>query len=201
MGIAAALLPRIFDLFVQSDRSLDRSEGGLGIGLSVVQRLVRMHGGEVSAASAGPGRGATFEIRLPQIPPPQEPTRPRPRPTIQPQRILVVDDNADAANSLAEFLRLDGHVTEAVYSAKGALQSVASFGPNVVLLDIGLPEMDGYQVARQIRSAASGVRLVALTGYGQTEDTQRTRSAGFDAHMVKPVDLDALQGVIAGTHG
>jgi len=199
MGISASLLPRIFDLFVQSERSLDRSEGGLGIGLSVVQRLVRMHGGEVSAASAGPGKGATFEIRLPQIPPPQEPARQRPRPTIQPQRILVVDDNTDAANSLAEFLRLDGHIAEAVYSAKGALQSVASFSPNVVLLDIGLPEMDGYQVARRIREASSSVRLVALTGYGQTEDTQRTRSAGFDAHMVKPVDLEALEGVIAGT--
>ena len=197
IGISPELLPRIFDLFVQSDRSLDRSEGGLGIGLSVVQRLVRMHGGKINATSPGPGKGATFEIRLPRIPVPQK-TFARPsQPKINPKRILVVDDNTDAANSLAELLRLDGHEAHTVYSAKGALQCVDTFGPNVVLLDIGLPEMDGYQVAQQIRSRSSDVRLIALTGYGQTEDMLRTRAAGFDAHMVKPVDFDALERVIA----
>ena len=196
-GISPELLPSIFDLFVQSGRSLDRSEGGLGIGLSVVQRLVRMHGGEVRAASGGPGKGATFEIRLPRVPPPQEPASRSPEPKIDPKRILVVDDNADAANSLVELLRLDGHEADAVYTAKGALPAVETYSPDVVLLDIGLPEMDGYQIAQEIRKSSSGIRLIALTGYGQAEDIARTRAAGFDAHMVKPVDFDVLQRAIA----
>jgi CheY-like chemotaxis protein/two-component sensor histidine kinase len=200
IGIAPELLPSIFDLFVQSGRSLDRSEGGLGIGLSVVQRLVRMHGGEVRAASAGPGKGSTFEIRLARVPPPLEPASRNPEPTINPKRILVVDDNADAANSLVELLRLDGHEADAVYSANGALHAVETINPDVVLLDIGLPEMDGYQVAQQIRKNSSGIRLIALTGYGQAEDIVRTHAAGFDAHMVKPVDFDVLQRAIAAIH-
>jgi two-component system, sensor histidine kinase len=199
IGISAELLPSIFDLFVQSSRSLDRSEGGLGIGLSVVQRLVRMHGGEVHAASDGPGKGSTFEIRLPRVPAPREPPGQRPPLKINPKRILVVDDNADAANTLAELLRLDGHEAQSVYSAKGALDSIGSYGPDVVLLDIGLPEMDGYQIAQRIRETSRGIRLIALTGYGQAEDLVRTRAAGFDAHMVKPVDFDVLQRTIGAT--
>ena len=197
IGIAPDLMPSIFELFVQSARSLDRSEGGLGVGLSVVQRLVRMHGGEVSAASPGVGKGATFKISLPRIPAPQDTPGRRPRPKREPRRILVVDDNADAANSLAELLRLDGHETETAYSAKGALHSVETYHPEVVLLDIGLPELNGYQVAQQIRKNRNDMRLIALTGYGQAEDIARTRAAGFDAHMVKPVDFDVLQEVIA----
>jgi two-component system, sensor histidine kinase len=193
IGISAELLPSIFDLFVQSSRSLDRSDGGLGIGLSVVQRLVRMHGGGVRAASDGPGRGATFEIRLPRVPAPQEAASERPPLRINPKRILVVDDNADAANTLAELLRLDGHEAQTVHSAKAALESIGKYGPDVVLLDIGLPEMDGYQVAERIRETSRGIRLIALTGYGQAEDVARTRAAGFDVHMVKPVDFDVLQ--------
>jgi signal transduction histidine kinase/ActR/RegA family two-component response regulator len=200
IGIAPELLPSIFDLFVQSGRSLDRSEGGLGIGLSVVQRLVRMHGGEVRAASAGPGKGSTFEIRLSRVPPPPEPASQNPAPTINPKRILVVDDNADAANSLVELLRLDGHEADAVYSANAALHAVETNNPDVVLLDIGLPEMDGYQVAQQVRKNSSGIRLIALTGYGQAADIVRTSAAGFDAHMVKPVDFDVLQRAIAAIH-
>lgn len=198
IGISTDLLPRIFDLFVQSDRSLDRSEGGLGIGLSVVQKIVEMHGGSVSAASPGPGRGATFEITLPLIEPPEAISEPATLPTIQPRRILIVDDNVDAATSLAECLRLDGHQTHAVYSARGALESVDSFGPEIVLLDIGLPDINGFEVARQIRGEGNSIVLVALTGYGQAEDIERAREAGFDAHMVKPVDLNALERVIAG---
>jgi CheY-like chemotaxis protein len=110
-----------------------------------------------------------------------------------------VDDNVDAATSLAEFLRLEGHQTEAVYSAKGALEAIGTFDPDVVLLDIGLPDMDGYEVAKRIRAAGNSVRLVALTGYGQAEDIQRTRTAGFDAHLVKPVDFVALERTVAGT--
>lgn len=192
IGIAAELLPSIFDLFVQSERSLDRSQGGLGIGLSVVQRLVRMHGGNVTASSAGPGKGATFEIRLPSVAAPQTPAVVPHAPRIAAKNILVVDDNADAADSLASLLRLDGHDVQAVYSASSALESIRSAKPAIVLLDIGLPEMDGYQVAREIRATTEGIRLIALTGYGQAEDVARTRAAGFDAHLVKPVDFEAL---------
>jgi two-component system, sensor histidine kinase len=199
VGISKELLPRIFELFVQSDRSLDRSEGGLGIGLSVVQRLIDMHGGQVAAASAGPGEGSSFEISLPTVAAPQQRRTQPIRPAVQPRRVLVVDDNADAATSLAEFLRLEGHQTEAVYSAKGALEAIGTFDPDVVLLDIGLPDMDGYEVAKRIRAAGNSVRLVALTGYGQAEDIQRTRTAGFDAHLVKPVDFVALERTVAGT--
>jgi signal transduction histidine kinase/ActR/RegA family two-component response regulator len=199
MGISAELLPSIFDLFVQSSRALDRSEGGLGIGLSVVQRLVRMHGGEAHATSDGPGKGATFEIRLPRVPAPQEAASQRTPLKINPKRILIVDDNADAANTLADLLRLDGHEAQTVHSAKRALESIGRYGPDVVLLDIGLPEMDGYQVAKRIRKTSRGIRLIALTGYGQAEDIARTRAAGFDAHMVKPVDFDVLQRAIGAT--
>jgi signal transduction histidine kinase len=198
VGISKDLLPRIFELFVQSERSLDRSEGGLGIGLSVVQRLIDMHGGQVTATSAGPGYGSTFEITLPRVAAPQQGRTQLCRPTVERRRILVVDDNVDAAASLAQLLRLEGHQTEAVYSAKGALEAVATFGPDVVLLDIGLPDMDGYEVAKRIRAGGHSVRLVALTGYGQAEDIQRTHSAGFDAHLVKPVDFVALERTVAG---
>jgi signal transduction histidine kinase/ActR/RegA family two-component response regulator len=198
VGISRELLPRIFELFVQSERSLDRSEGGLGIGLSVVQRLVEMHDGQVVASSAGPGRGSTFEIRLPTVAAPKQSTKKsKPRPGA-PKRVLVVDDNVDAAASLAAFLQLDGHQAEAVYSAQGALDAIVTFGPDVVLLDIGLPQMDGYEVAKRIRAAGSCVRLVALTGYGQAEDIERTHSAGFDAHLVKPVDFAALERSLSG---
>jgi two-component system, sensor histidine kinase len=198
VGISQELLPRIFELFVQSERSLDRSEGGLGIGLSVVQRLVEMHDGQVSAASAGPGHGSTFEIRLPTVAAPKEGGKKSIPPPAAPKRVLVVDDNVDAATSLAAFLQLDGHQAEAVYSAKGALDAIGTFGPDVVLLDIGLPEMDGYEVAKRIRAGGSCVRLVALTGYGQAEDIERTHSAGFDAHLVKPVDFVALERTLSG---
>jgi CheY-like chemotaxis protein len=192
IGIAPELLPNIFELFVQSERSLDRSQGGLGIGLSVVQRLVRMHGGSVTATSAGHGKGATFEIRLPRVAPPQAAVALPLQPKVAARSILVVDDNADAADSLAALLRLDGHKVQSVYSAAAALQAIRSVQPAIVLLDIGLPEMDGYQVAREIRATTAGIRLVALTGYGQAEDIARTRAAGFDAHLVKPVDFEAL---------
>jgi CheY-like chemotaxis protein len=198
VGISQELLPRIFELFVQSERSLDRSEGGLGIGLSLVQRLVEMHDGQVTATSAGPGRGSTFEIRLPTVAAPKEGRKKSSPHSVAPKRVLVVDDNIDAATSLAAFLQLDGHQAEAVYSATGALDAIVTFGPDVVLLDIGLPEMDGYEVAKRIRAGGSGVRLVALTGYGQAEDIERTHAAGFDAHLVKPVDFVALERTLAG---
>ena len=192
VGIPAELLPRIFDLFVQSNRSLDRSQGGLGIGLSLVRRLIEMHDGRVSAASDGPGRGARFELVLPLIARPREMRQEQSEQNAVRRRILVVDDNADSADSLAMILNHSGHVAEPVYGAAQALERAAAFDPEVVLLDIGLPGIDGYEVARQLRGRGSNARLVALTGYGQPEDVRRAQDAGFNAHLVKPVDLQRL---------
>jgi signal transduction histidine kinase len=201
VGISAELLPRVFDLFVQGERTLDRSLGGLGIGLSVAKRLIEMHMGRLTAASPGLGQGATFEIRLPRLERPHEVGGRGEGLKATAKRILIVDDNADAANSLAQVLALDGHAAEAMYSASAALKWAASFAPDVVLLDLGLPEMDGYEVARRLRQRPEfvGVRIVALTGYGQSEDVRRSREAGFDDHLTKPVDFGALERVLAGS--
>jgi CheY-like chemotaxis protein len=166
----------------------------------VARRLIEMHGGRLTAASAGAGQGATFEIRLPRLERPHEIAADSQEMKVVPRRILIVDDNADAANSLALVLSLDGHVTEAVYSATEALNRADSFRPEVILLDIGLPEMDGYQVARRLRQRPdlAGIRIVALTGYGQSEDVKRAREVGFDDHLTKPVDFDALARTLAG---
>ncbi len=198
VGISPDLLPRIFDLFVQSERTLDRAQGGLGIGLSVVKRLIEMHGGKVQARSDGLGRGTTFEIRLPLIQ--------RPRTTVDahaplstaPQRILVVDDNIDAADTLGMLLELEGHEAQAVYTPAEALERARTFRPDIVLLDIGLPGMNGYELAQRFRSMPEldGVRLIALTGYGKSEDQQRTKAAGFDDHLVKPVDAVTLKSAL-----
>jgi CheY-like chemotaxis protein len=199
VGIPAGLLPHVFDLFVQSDRSLDRSLGGLGIGLAVVKRLVEMHGGRVSASSEGLGKGARFEICLPVTRPPGAAHVEAPKAIVAARRILVVDDNVDAAVSLQQLLELDGHQSQAVYGAQEALERVNSFKPEVVLLDIGLPQMNGYEVARRLRACEMGssLKLIALTGYGQSEDRQKALAAGFDAHLAKPVDLGALERLLA----
>jgi signal transduction histidine kinase/ActR/RegA family two-component response regulator len=199
VGIAPAFLPRLFDLFVQGDRTLDRAQGGLGIGLSVVKRLIEMHEGEVRAQSAGLGQGSTFTIQLPRIP--------RPEPVVRiesvqapPRRVLIVDDNEDAANSLAMLLSHAGHDVQVAYSGREALALVESFQPEVALLDIGLPEMDGYELATRLQAIPrlNATRLIALTGYGQSEDRQRSRAVGFSDHLVKPVDLPALERALAG---
>jgi CheY-like chemotaxis protein/anti-sigma regulatory factor (Ser/Thr protein kinase) len=198
-GIAADLLPQIFDLFVQSKRTLDRAQGGLGIGLSVVKRLVEMHGGQVSASSPGIGQGSTVTIRLPRVRE-KSVTEPAARvPRVPARRTLVVDDNQDAAESLAMLLSLDGHEVQAVFTAEDALERAQSFRPQVMLLDIGLPGMDGFEVARRVRALEGGreIRLVALTGYGQNEDRQRALAAGFDEHLVKPVEPDKLAQTLA----
>ena len=197
VGIPAEVLPQIFELFVQSNRTLDRAQGGLGIGLSVVRRLIEMHGGTVSAASAGPGRGSTFCLTLPLIEPVAAETEPTCTPEVPPKRILIVDDNTDAANSLASILALDGHNAQTAYTSRDALERAAGFDPDVVLLDIGLPGMDGYEVARQLRARGLKGQIVALTGYGRPEDIERARGAGFDAHLVKPVDLQSLAVALA----
>jgi PAS domain S-box-containing protein len=203
VGIPAEFLPKVFDLFTQGDRSLDRSEGGLGIGLTLVKSLVERHRGTVEVHSEGPGKGSEFVVRLPIL----ERRRERRQGNRQTdaarrgfiaRRILVVDDNADVADSLALFLRVEGHQVHVANDGPGALDAAATFRPEVVLLDIGLPGMDGYEVARRLRQQASGNELlmVAVTGYGQEEDRHRADEAGFDAHLVKPADLNALKRLL-----
>ena len=200
VGMSAELLPKIFDLFVQSERSLDRSQGGLGIGLSVVRQLVGMHQGTVTARSPGMGQGSTFEIRLPCVATPAR-EAPKSTPTAAAtKRVLVVDDNQDAADSLSALLQVYGHEVRTVYEGESALALAAQFAADVVLLDIGLPGLNGYEVAGRLRAMDAAVRLVALTGYGQPEDVKRALRAGFDAHLVKPVDLDHVLQALAD-HG
>ena len=202
-GIEPELLDKVFELFVQGDRALDRGQGGLGIGLTLVKRLVELHQGSVGAASDGPGRGATFTVTLPCISA-VEPQRSTPQLVAQSsseiygRRVLVVDDNVDAAESTAAFLRLEGHEVKAVHDGLQALSSLKVFDPHVVVLDIGLPGLDGYAVARQLRSRGdtSHVLLIALTGYGQKEDRARAAEAGFDYHFVKPADPREIQVAI-----
>jgi signal transduction histidine kinase/ActR/RegA family two-component response regulator len=195
-GIAREMLPHIFDLFVQADRTLERSQGGLGIGLSVVRKLVQMHGGQVTASSAGLGAGSRFQIRLPLVATPAIAESPGAGQPPLARRVLVVDDNVDAAVSLSQVLQMEGHEVQTVHAAAAALALSESFAADIVLLDIGLPEMDGYEVARRLRAAGSRSRIIALTGYGRSEDIQLARAAGFDAHLTKPVDFDALERLI-----
>jgi signal transduction histidine kinase/ActR/RegA family two-component response regulator len=197
VGISPDLLPRLFNLFVQGERSLARSQGGLGIGLSVVKRLVEMHGGRISATSLGLNRGSTFEIYLPLIDPPRATAAPGTSIDIPPKHILVVDDNADAADSLADLLKLDGHSTEVVYTARDAIARATSTRPQVILLDIGLPDMDGYEVAARLRPILQSTQLIALTGYGQADDIRQASAAGFDAHVIKPVDFATLARILS----
>jgi PAS domain S-box-containing protein len=204
-GIAPDLLPHIFELFSQGERTLDRAEGGLGIGLSLVRKLVEMHRGTVHIDSAGPGQGTAVTLTFPRFYPPEQ-LAPRGETSVEanrpnaPQRllrILIVDDNRDAADSLSEICQAEGHRTCVSYEPHEALARAAAFGPNVALLDIGLPEMDGYELARRLRGKGQKIpALVAITGYGQTEDRLKAQSAGFDHHFVKPVSIDALLRVL-----
>lgn len=197
VGISPDLLPRVFDLFVQGERSLDRSEGGLGIGLSVVKRLVEMHGGRITASSPGSQQGSTFEIVLPLV----DSSVPEAAQVISPtranKRILVVDDNQDAADTLAEVLDLDGHSIEVVYTAHDAIERATATLPEVILLDVGLPDMSGYEVASRLRPILKTAQIIALTGYGQAEDVRKAGAAGFDAHVIKPVDFERLALIIS----
>jgi PAS domain S-box-containing protein len=199
IGITEYLLPQVFDLFVQSEQTLDRAQGGLGIGLSIVKGLIEMHGGTVKAASAGAGCGSTFTIRLPRITPPAEVLEQQSRSgSSVRRRVLVVDDNVDAADSLALLLKSDGHEAATAYSANSALEAVERLRPEIVLLDVGLPQRDGYEIARLLRASNTvpGMRLIALTGYGQEEDRERARAAGFDEHLLKPANMDALRQLL-----
>jgi PAS domain S-box-containing protein len=203
VGIAPEMLPRVFDLFAQAERSLDRAEGGLGIGLTLVRSLVELHGGSVQANSDGLGHGSEFVVRLPaagaaarRADQPSA-TAPGSGGPSAARRILVVDDNVDAAQSLATLLKLWGHEVAVAHDGAGALEAARTQPPDVILLDIGLPGMSGLEVARQIRQEPRRPLLVALTGYGQEQDRRRSVEAGFEAHLVKPVDLRELRRLIA----
>jgi CheY-like chemotaxis protein len=201
IGIAPELLPRVFELFMQAHAGIDRGPGGLGIGLTLVKRLVELHGGTVEAHSEGPGKGSEFTVRLPAAPAPAPAgpgDRAAPSPPRPPRRVLVVDDNRDAAHSLTMVLELDGHEVRVAHDGGAALELARDYRPEVVLLDIGLPGMDGYEVARRLRAEGpGGGLLVAMTGYGQEEDRRRTREAGFDVHLVKPVEPQVIRDLLA----
>ena len=200
VGIPREMLERVFELFSQADRVAGTVPQGLGIGLTLARRLVTLHGGRVTARSAGRGQGSEFEVRIPLSMVGAVPAAPPPSPShaAKARRILVVDDNVDSAESLADVLRLSGHEVRTARDGTAALQAARAAAPDVVLLDIGLPGMSGYEVARELRSAhGAGTLLVALTGYGQPEDHLRSQKAGFDLHLVKPVDLARLEGALS----
>jgi len=193
IGIHPEMLPRVFDMFRQADRTGGRSRGGLGIGLSLVRRIIELHGGTVTAHSEGLGLGSEFVVRMPAIAAPvtgDEPRHPLAE-TARPRRkILVVDDNADGAESLAALLAIGGHETQIAHDGPDGLELARRFRPDVIFLDIGMPTLDGYETARLLRQQPWGkdVLLVALTGWGQTEDRRRSQEAGFNHHLVKPAD-------------
>jgi PAS domain S-box-containing protein len=197
IGLAPEMLPRVWDVFSQADQSLERPRGGLGLGLPLVKGLVELHGGEVRAESEGAGRGATFKILLPLAgqAEPREPDRSSEPDRRGPLRILVIEDNPDAADTLRDLLELFGHEVEVAYTGSEGLEAARRFHPEVVLCDIGLPGMDGYAVARQLREdpGTSCSHLIALTGYGRDSDRQLAEEAGFDLHLVKPVAPDDLR--------
>jgi two-component system CheB/CheR fusion protein len=203
IGIEPELLPRVFDLFEQGQRALDRAQGGLGVGLTLVQRLVGLHGGSVWAERSGTGQGSHFRVRLPCMAEggdvlPVDDAVAAPTPIVA-RRILVVEDNLDVAETTTLLLTLSGHEVLCAEDGLQALQFAADFQPEVVLLDIGLPLMDGYEVARRLRQMPQTRRalVVALTGYGQEDDRQRGKEAGFDGHLLKPVDARALEAMLA----
>jgi CheY-like chemotaxis protein/two-component sensor histidine kinase len=198
-GIAADMLPRIFDLFAQGEQAADRAQGGLGIGLTLVRRLVELHGGRVEAASAGPGTGSTFTVHFPRLPAPRPASEAPPRRVVPRQRTLVVEDNDDAREMLRTLLELDGHTVYEAANGIAALASALEHRPDIAIVDIGLPEMDGYEVARRLRASESlkGIKLIALTGYGQADDARRAHEAGFDLYIVKPVEPERLADALA----
>lgn len=202
IGISAPMLPKVFEMFMQADRSTNRSQGGLGIGLTLVKRLTEMHAGTISVQSEGPGQGTEVIVRLPVAA--LQPDRTKQpsvsqKPTSLPQRrVLVVDDNEDSAASMGMLLNFLGTDVQVAHDGPTALAIIESYRPDVVLLDIGMPGMDGFEVARQVRQRVdfNNIMLIALTGWGQTEDRNRTRAAGFDHHLVKPANITALQSLL-----
>jgi PAS domain S-box-containing protein len=201
VGISADVLGKVFELFAQADRSLDRSQGGLGIGLTLVRTLVGMHGGSVDARSDGPGKGSEFVVELPLAEGEQEPLPASNviRPRVPPRRVLIVDDNLDTAESLAMLLRLRGHEIATAHDGVTAVEEAQRFEPDVVLLDVGLPRMNGYDVMRRVRATPVGARamLIAMTGYGQEIEACELGDGGFDVHLVKPAEPDHVLRLVA----
>ncbi|HEX6273986.1 MAG TPA: ATP-binding protein [Polyangiaceae bacterium] len=202
IGIDPEMLPRVFDMFAQAPQALDRARGGLGLGLAIVRRLVELHGGSVVARSNGRGNGSEFTVTLPAAPTSTvSPGEPAKLGTLLDdaglRRILIVDDNEDAADLLAEWLAEAGHATRVAYDGPSAIQLAGDFDPEIALVDIGLPVMDGYELARRLREQRNGgLRLIAITGYGQASDRDQARNAGFDAHLAKPVSFDKLAATL-----
>jgi len=197
-GLDGAMLARIFRPFVQADATLDRSAGGLGLGLALARSIVELHGGTLTASSDGPGRGAEFTVSLPltalaPASPPAEPPPPARR-----VRVLVIEDNEDSAAGLREFLELHGHQAAVARDGLSGLAAAREWDPDVVFCDVGLPGLDGYEVARRLRAGGSRARLIALTGYARSADIERARRAGFDDHLAKPADLERLAASLAG---
>jgi two-component system CheB/CheR fusion protein len=203
LGISEEMLPRVFDLFAQAGRGLDRAPSGLGIGLTVVRRLIELHGGRVEAHSDGVGRGAEFVVRLPALAPrPESAVAEAPAVAPTPDRrarVMLVEDNPDAAESMQMLLELLGHDVHVAHDGAGALPLALAYRPDVMLVDIGLPGVDGYEVARRVRAEPrlAGTLLIALTGYGRAEDKRLAEAAGFDRHLTKPVAPDVLRGLVA----
>jgi CheY-like chemotaxis protein len=198
MGIPVEQLGRLFEPFVQAEQGLARTVGGLGLGLSLAKALLEMQGGTVAATSDGPGKGAEFVVTLPLVR--MAPTdRPATVPKPPPRSIVIIEDNADGAATLAELLQLDGHQVQIASDGRSGLEMVQRVRPDVVLCDLGLPDLSGYDIARALRAeeALRHVRLVALSGYAQPEDRERSREAGFHHHLAKPPDLDAVNAVLA----
>jgi CheY-like chemotaxis protein/two-component sensor histidine kinase len=198
VGIAAESLGKVFDLFYQEARQDDRPRGGLGIGLTLVRRLVELHGGTITASSAGTGKGATFTVRIAACTPHLQPVPERRQtPRSESRKVLIIEDNMDARETLRAALELQGHQVEAAADGPAGIERLNSFGPDAIVIDIGLPGMDGYAVARAIRAkTGTAARLIALTGYGLPEDEIKAAEAGFDAHLVKPADLARLSALL-----
>jgi CheY-like chemotaxis protein len=206
MGLPTDLLPHVFDLFTQADRSLDRSQGGLGIGLTIVRNIVEMHGGSVEARSDGLGQGSEFIIRLPALQSAEDGTRKaeaadgsaHPTPGATHLKVLVVEDNVDSAEMMSFIMKLIGHEVRVAHDGPSALEAARAFQPHVVLCDIGLPGMNGYEVGAQLREQSdfNQTRLIALSGYGQEEDRRLSIEAGFDYHLTKPVEPDELEALL-----
>ena len=206
LGIPPGMLAEVFEMFTQVNRTLERSQGGLGIGLALVKRLVEFHGGTITAESPGLGQGSTFTVRLPLVDDCASRTvkqstaeTPSVQPPMSGRRVLVVDDNVDGAESLASMLQIGGHEIRTAHTGPAALDAARPFNPEVVFLDIGLPGMNGYEVARRLRQEPSlrGAVLVALTGWGSDDDKRQSKEAGFDFHLTKPVELTAIQGILS----
>jgi CheY-like chemotaxis protein len=200
-GIDPQLMPRLFELFMQGDRTLDRAQGGLGVGLTIVKHLVEMHGGQVEAHSAGLNRGSEFRFRLPRATrPPSSPKSGDPQRRVRRRRVLVVDDNADCAESLRDVLRTEGHEVTVARDGTAALSALDQFPAELIFLDVGLPHMDGYMVAHAIRArfeAKQRPRIVALTGYARDEDQQSAMRSGFDDFLRKPVEPEKLLKLVS----